>query len=301
MAVRRATLAARLEGRDGSSVAVPALLGAMTLWGATYVVTKFALADAGPFTVLLLRLLLGALVLLPLARRQGFSLSLVLKKEFVLFGLTGMALHLGFEVVGLTLTSAASAALVIATAPAVTVAFSIAFLNERLTPLRWMGAVASVLGVIVVTGGQVPGGHHWGWLGNLLVFGGVLTWGAFTVQGKKMSPGPSALVSTTAATAAAALMLVPVAAGEIAVTGMPRFSAGGAAAVLYLGVFASGIAYGLWNLSLRYVDATVAGPFINLVPVIGVTLALLTGETVTPLQFVGGAIVAAGVWMSHRG
>jgi drug/metabolite transporter (DMT)-like permease len=283
------------------SPAVPALLIAATLWGATYVVTKFALADLGPFTVLFLRLVVGAVVLYPFARRQGFHLGLAARRRFVLFGLTGMTLHLGFEIVGLEFTSASSAALVIASAPAVTVAFSIVFLRERLTLLRWVGIALSIVGVVLITGAQVSDGYPLGWLGNLLVFAGVVTWGMFTVQGKRMASGYSALVSTTAGTASAAVMLVPVVVVEVLVTGVPSFDAASLGAVLYLGVGASGIAYGLWNLALRHVDASVAGPFINLVPVIGVALALLIGETMSLLQFVGGLTVVAGVWMSHRG
>jgi drug/metabolite transporter (DMT)-like permease len=210
-------------------------------------------------------------------------------------------LHLGFEVVGLEFTSASSAALVIASAPAVTVAFSIVFLRERLTLVRWIGIALSIVGVMLVTGAQVTDGYPLGWLGNALVFAGVVTWGIFTVQGKTMATGYSALVSTTAATASAAVMLLPAAAIEVAVRGTPNVDAGSVGAVLYLGVGASAVAYALWNFALGHVDASVAGPFINLVPVIGVALALLVGETMTILQLVGGLTVVSGVWLSQRG
>ncbi|HEY7874952.1 MAG TPA: DMT family transporter, partial [Actinomycetota bacterium] len=68
-----------------------------------------------------------------------------------------------------------------------------------------------------------------------------------------------------------------------------------------LGVFAQAVAYGLWNLALEHVDASVAGPYVNLVPVVGVVLALAIGETLTALQIAGGVTVALGVWMNHRG
>ena len=271
------------------------------MWGATYVVTKFALAGIGPFTVLFLRLAIGAAVLYPWARKSGFRFGMVAERRFILFGLTGMALHLGFEIVGLKFTSAASAALVIASAPAVTVIFSIIFLKERLTPLRWAGIALSIVGVVLVTGAHPPRGYPLAWLGNLLVGAGVITWGVFTIQGKRIATGDSALVSTAAGPAAAALMLVPIMVIEVAIDGMPRVDATGVASILYLGVGASAVAYGLWNLALKHVDASVAGPFINLVPVLGVALALLVGETMTTLQFAGGVTVAAGVWLSHRG
>ena len=290
----------RPSSRDGFSPAVPALLGAMTVWGASYVVTKFALAAAGPVTVLFLRLALAAALMAPFAARRGLRLRDVYKKEFALFGLTGMALHLGFEIVGLEFTSASSAALVIATAPAVTVAFSVVLLGERLSIARWVGVAFSILGVVLVTGGQAATGYPLAWLGNLLVFAGVVTWGVFTVQAKRLSEGYHWLVSTTAATAFAALLVIPFMGTEILLTGVPEFDAGSLAAVVYLGIGASALAYGLWNFALEHVDASVAGPFINLVPVFGVAIALLVGETMTPLQILGGAVVGIGVLLSYE-
>jgi drug/metabolite transporter (DMT)-like permease len=272
----------------------------MTIWGATYVVTKVALPDIGPFTILLLRLVLGTAALMPFAWRLGYRPALSLRRRFVLFGLTGMVLHLGFEILGLRFTSASSAALIIATAPVVTVAFSVAFLKEKVTVRQAIGIALSIVGVILITGGPAPAGYPHAWVGNLLVFGGVVMWGVFTVQGKRMANGHSWLVSTTAATGAAILMSIPLAIGEIAIEGAPKFTAESIAAVIYLGLFAQALAYGLWNLALHHVDGSVAGPYVNLVPAIGVTLALLTGETLTPVQLVGGSTVALGVWLSHR-
>jgi drug/metabolite transporter (DMT)-like permease len=272
----------------------------MIIWGATYVVTKVALPDVGPFTILLVRLVLGTAALLPFAWRQGFRPRLALQKRFVLFGLTGMVLHLGFEILGLRFTSASSAVLIIATAPVVTLAFSIVFLKERVTRRQLAGIALSIVGVVLITGARPPDGYPLSWLGNLLVFGGVVTWGIFTVQGKRMAASNSWLVSTTAATSAAILLTVPLAAGEIAIEGAPVVTSGGLLSLLYLGVLAQGVAYALWNFALEHVDASVAGPYVNLVPVIGVVLALGTGETMSLLQWAGGATVAAGVWLNHR-
>ena len=127
-----------------------------------------------------------------------------------------------------------------------------------------------------------------------------MTWGIFTVQGKKMVTDHSWLVSTTAATGAAILLSAPFAAAEAVLEGAPRLTTGSLAAVIYLGLFAQGIAYGLWNLALQHVDGSVAGPYVNLVPVIGVVLALVVGETLTPVQVIGGMTVGLGVWLTHR-
>ena len=280
-------------------LAIPALIGAMVLWGGTYVITRWALDDAGPFFVLWARLSIAALVLIPFAMRRGLGIHHVLDKRLIGFGLTGMILHLGLEIVGLEFTSASSAALVIATAPAVTAVFSVAFLGERLTGARWAGVAASVLGVVLVTGGMEEGGFPLGWLGNLLVFGGVLMWAVFTVQGKKVAVHLSPIVTTTSATISAAVLAIPLAGADVLMTGAPDLEPLGLAAIVFLGLFASAAAYGLWNHALRHIDASTAGPFINLVPVLGVGFALLLGETLTVVQAVGGIVVVGGISVSH--
>jgi drug/metabolite transporter (DMT)-like permease len=63
-------------------------------------------------------------------------------------------------------------------------------------------------------------------------------------------------------------------------------------------VGASAAAYALWNFALEHVDATVAAPYVNLVPIIGLALAVFLGESPTPADLAGGITVAAGVWLS---
>ncbi|CAN5688024.1 DMT family transporter [soil metagenome] len=263
-------------------------------------VTKGVLTHAGPFTILFLRLALGTAVLLPFAWRKGYRPGDSVKKEFVLFGLTGMVLHLGFEIVGLRFTSASIAVLIIATAPVVTAALSLSFLNERLSARQGIGLALSLAGVVIITGGQPVSDYPLGWLGSLLVFAGVVTWGIFTVQGKKFAGRHPWLLATTAATGASALLSLPLAASEIAVQGAPQWTAESVTALVYLSVLAQAAAYALWNLALNHVDASVAGPYVNLVPVVGVMLALAVGETMGPLQIFGGLTVATGVWLNHR-
>ena len=289
-----------LKEQGAIDPAVPALLAAMGIWGATYVVTKVALPDIGAFTILLLRLVLGTAALLPFAWRAGYRLRMSLQPNFILFGVTGMVLHLGFEIIGLRFTSASSAALIIATAPVVTLGFAIAFLKEKVETRQLLGIALSIAGVVLITGAKAPNGYHLAWLGNLLVFGGVVMWAVFTVQGRRIGTDHAWQVSTTAASAAAIVITIPLAAGEIAIEGMPHFTTGGVLAVLYLGVFAQAMAYGLWNLALQHVGGAVAGAYVNLVPVIGVVLALALGESLSTMQLVGGATVALGVWLTHR-
>ena len=293
------SVAAAVEARRATFRANPgpgALVLAMLIWGGTLVVTKSLLEGMGPATLLSVRFAVAFMCLAPFAYRSGFRLRDVLRREFVLFGLTGIVLHNGLETWGLRYTSPGSAALIIGGIPAVTVALSRVFLQESLTRSRAAGVALSVAGVVMVT--RPSGAGSLELAGNLLVFGGVVAWAVYTVQGKKMSVRVPAVVGTTAGTGAALLFLIPAAIVESWRAGVPAMGFADVTGLLYLGLGASAAAYALWNFALEHVDASVAAPYVNLVPIIGIGLAVLLGESLTPLDFAGGAIVAAGVWLS---
>ncbi|HEX2058865.1 MAG TPA: DMT family transporter [Actinomycetota bacterium] len=291
--------AAAIEARRAAFRANPgpaALLLAMLIWGGTLVVTKSLLEGLGPATLLSVRFLVAFLCLAPFAYRAGFRLRDLVRREFVLFGLTGIVLHNGLETWGLRYTSPGSAALIIAGIPAVTVALSRVFLREALPRSRAVGVALSVVGVALVTRPTGVGALELA--GNLLVFGGVVAWGVYTIQGKKMSVRVPAIVGTTAGTGAALLFLLPAAVVESWGEGIPAIGMADVTGLLYLGLGASAAAYALWNFALEHVDASVAAPYVNLVPIIGLALAMMLGESMTALDLAGGATVAAGVWLS---
>ena len=286
--------------RTRLGLAVGALLSATAIWGATYVVIKGALADLGPFTIITSRFALGWVLLWALARRRGYRPSMSLDPRFLVFGLSGIVLHNGLETVGLVYTSAASAALVIGSAPAVTAGMSVLFLKERLGRLQTTGVALSVAGVALISFAADGSASSNPIIGNLLVFAGVVAWGVYTVQGKRLTAGYSGLVATAAGAGGALLFLVPLSVGEMVFRGLPHFTTQSLLLIAYLGLLASAAAYALWNFALEKVDASVAAPFINLVPVLGLTLAIIVGESVAMLQIVGGATVGVGVWLSTR-
>lgn len=100
-------------------LAILALVVTMAVWGSSFVVTKLALDEAGPFAVTALRFGIGLSVLLPFAYRRGFRFRLVLEPTFLLFGCTGVALVYGLQTLALVFTSAANTALISAGVPVV--------------------------------------------------------------------------------------------------------------------------------------------------------------------------------------
>jgi drug/metabolite transporter (DMT)-like permease len=276
-----------------------ALATAAAIWGSTFIATKWVVKDIGPFTLAALRFLIATAVLLPLAWRQGYRFRISLRPRFLVLGLIGIAPHYALQNVALLWTTAASAALIVGGIPAATALLSRWVLKEPLS-LRQAGGIGfSIVGVGLITGGAIDASAS-ALLGDLLVVGSIFAWAIYTVEGKTLSEGYTASAITVAGMVSALFLLVPAALVEVAVDRPPTFSTGGVAGLLYLALAASALTFYLWNRGLRAVKASVAGTFINLVPVLGFVFGIASGESIAPIQVVGGAVALCGVWIATK-
>lgn len=281
------------------------LLIPMLVWGSTFMVTKELIALWPPFTLAFARVALGTLVLLPLAvsrHRRGNHLPW---PTLWLMGLIGVALYYLTFNLGMVYISASQGALVQSSIPAMTALVAVLWLRERATGLRWLGIGMSVAGVLIVfSGGGADNGEST-LLGNVLIFISVICWGLYTALAKRVAEFDS-LVITVAVTGTGTVLLLPLvgyelftihAAGE-SLRPLPPM---GWAGVLYLGAVASGVAYLLYNASLRHLDASAVGVFANLIPIVGVlTGVAVLGEPLSTRAIVGGLVVMLGVWITSR-
>lgn len=291
-------LIGRLKTRPpvgGRATAVAALLVAMLLWGSVFVGTEQLLKDTGAFTLAAGRFAVGLAVLLPLAYREGFRARLVFTRRYLLFGLTGVFFSYGLQNLALQFTSASSAALIVAGMPAAIALMGVLFLRERLPLSRLVGIVVSVAGVVLVSSTISPGGGHHVLLGNALMVGSILAYGVYAAQGRALGTSQPAALVTAASFGAGLLFLLPPAAGEVYLQGLPQIGAGQWLLLLYLGVGTTAATIFLWNYALRFIEAGGAGLYFNLVPVSGLVIAIIAGQSVAPVQLLGGALAIAGL------
>lgn len=282
------------------------LLLTMVIWGSTFVVTKELIVLWPPSVVAFARVCFGALVMVPLAfsrHRQGDHLPW---GTLWLMGLIGVALYYMVFNVGMMYVSASQGALVQASIPAMTALVAVVWLRERASMLRWVGIALSVAGVlIVVSGSTAADSGESAFLGNFLMFISVVCWGVYTALAKRVARFDS-LVTTASVIATGAVWLIPIAGYEMVMTNLageslPALPVKGWLQMLYLGLVASGLAYLLYNASLRHLDASSVGVYANLIPVVGVlTGVILLGEPLSARAIVGGLVVMFGVWITSR-
>lgn len=268
----------------------------MLVWATTFVVSADALTTISPAVLTVLRFVLAAITLVPLAlwRRAPLG-SITLHPAAALLGLTGVAAYYGLQNIGLLLTTAGTAALLQALLPIVTALLAAAFLGERPPPRVVVGlGVATVgVGLVASAGGRLDAGA-------LLIMVGVVSYAAYTVALRhfagrpRFTPDPLAVAATSSLWGV--LFLAPWLGWET-ITGQSRWptSAAAVGATLYLGVVASGGTLLLWSYGAARIPASISGVLTAGIPAFGYAFAVLFGEPATWIQTTGGTLAVCGI------
>ncbi|SNR24248.1 DMT family transporter [Halorubrum vacuolatum] len=280
-------------------------LVAAVLWGGLYVVSKWTFAAIPPITLAFIRVSLGAATLLVVVRRyypdRSFS-----RRDWYGFGVIAiwLAVSLATQFLGTDLTTAGEGSLITVTTPVFTVLMGVLVLGESVTFRRAAGVLAALVGTAVVVAGR----HDPSTLGAgagvgiaMLVLASV-TWAGYTVWGAPLIRRYSALETATYSTA----LVVPLFALAVplelhftdASIGLDAFTLPVLAAIVYLGVAGTAVAWYCWYKGLEYLDAGTVAVFLFAQPVVGAALgAAFLGEPLGTGFLLGGAMMAAGIYV----
>ena len=276
---------------------IAAGLAAASIWGGMYVVSKVVLDVLPPFTLLTLRLMLGALALgivilsrgrRPISRNQGLRLLGI--------GVVGFGISVGLQFVGTDLSSAANAALITSASPAFILLFGALLLGEPVTLRRLAALGLASLGVLAVLSPANADLSQGTFRGNLALVGAAITWGLYSVLVKQASRDTPTTEVSLLGFIGGLFVSVPL--------GMVESRQGTAGTVttpilfgvIYLGLVSTALAMYLWNRSLALLEAGLVSLLFFAQPVVGVGLgALFLGEDLGPAFWVGSALIATGL------
>ena len=287
-------------------------IGAVTLWGASFPLTKMALDWLGPTSIAFLRWTISAAVLAGwLARGRRLAMvGQVLRRNTwtaVWVALTGITLFYFLENLALSYTTAINAGVLSNLIPVFMVLIGTVWLGERLAAAEWAAAAAAFVGAVLVSQGA---GHLTiagpGLLGDaLMVLAGFL--GAiYSIGGKGLVARYPAVVVTTVFATLGALFLLPLALWEgsshggfvATVLALPWQAWG---VLLLLGLGSGALANLWWMEILAATEASRAALILFLVPVVSTALAVvILDEPLTPAIVAGGLLVLAGVAVVQR-
>ena len=277
-------------------------LGAASIWGGMYVVSKVVLEIIPPFALVALRLLLGALTLVVVLALRGFPS--ILRKQFIQVlgvGFIGYGISLSLQFLGTKLSTAANGSLVTSATPAFVLVFAALLLREKITALRLMALLLATLGVVAVIDPRSAQLNPDLFLGNLLLLGAAVTWALYSVLVRKATQDLDVLPFSLIAFLGGLPVAVPAGAWELEALGVGEITPGVVGGVLFLGVISTALAMVLWNTAFAYVDASLASLTFFAQPLVGTFLGwLFLGERITPLFLLGGLLIGLGLIISSR-
>ena len=257
-----------------------ALVLAATCWGVGTVISKAALDEVPPLTLLPIQLAVSLVILGLLMRRQGISFRSDGSPLLGRLGLLNPGAAYALSLLGLATITASLSVLLWALEPLMILFLAGWFLHERITPSFIALSLVAVGGVVVIL--YDPAASTGQVIGVALTLAGIACCAAYSVITRRWIPGAretsQVILAQQAHALAFALVLVVVvgvAGGAISpssLTPLGVASAIGSGALYYAG------AYWFYLGALRHVPASYAALSFYLIPIVGVTAgALLSG------------------------
>ena len=284
------------------------------MWAGNAVVGRLMVGQVPPLTLNWVRWVLVLLILLPLAGRSLLPLVQVRARwpYLAAIGLLGVGLYNALQYAALVTSTALNVTLVAASMPVWMLAVGALFFGERPRTRQWVGAALGLMGVAVVIARgslDVLASVHFV-QGDLLVLLAAIGWAFYSwllakppahMRGDLRPPWDWAamlLVQVLFGLLAASVF----AAGEQA-AGVPpiRWSAGVVAALLYVSLGASIVAYRCWGLGVAQGGPALAAFFGNLTPLFAALLStVMLGEAPQAYHAVAFGLIVGGIAVSAR-
>jgi drug/metabolite transporter (DMT)-like permease len=277
------------------------------VWAANFIVVKDAITTLPPVAFTFLRYGLASIALLCILRWSEGSVRLPRPDtvRILILGGFGFGLYQILWTTGLQSIPAGDSALIIASTPVLVAVLAVVSGADTLTPLKFVGATLSFLGVVVVIAAGIGISLTGSGAGNALTLAAAFCWASYTAFAAPVLRRHSPLVLTTWATIGGTLVLVPL--------GMAQLLAPGALddvwagrfvpvtlAIVYSGVLAAALANIIVFNGVRLLGPTRVITLQSFVPAMAVVLAyVFLGEPIRPAQIVGGGIIVLGVALTR--
>lgn len=277
-----------------------ALIVAMIIWGSSFTYLKIAIEVMHPMQVIFLRLLMGSIALLPFIfwLIKGVKYQAGDWKWLVAMALFEPCLYFVFEGMAMQYTSATQAGLVTSVLPLMIAAGAWFFLREKIALQQWLGFSLAVGGVVWVSvHSNVTANASNPPLGNFLEFLAIISATGYTLLAKHLSHRYNPFFLTAMQTLLGTLFFLPLAALQPIPT---SFNPNAMGAIIYMGVVVSLGGYGLYNLALSKLSATVASTYINLIPIFSLIFAMLIlNEVLNLQQWLACGVIFIGIAISQ--
>jgi len=247
-------------------------------------------AGAEPITVLFLRFTIAAVVmnLIMILRRTAYPRGLVLLELILLGAIAYVGESLAYFL-ALKMASAGLVALLLYIYPALVTALSAIFLKEHLTRVKIVALFIALSGTALTL--RISGGGSL--MGILLGIAAAVDYAIYILLGSRIVRRSGPMASTTVIITSTAGVYV----GIVAIHGTtyPTTSTGWIA-IIAIALISTVLAFVTFFTGLKRIGPTTTSTLSTFEPIVAVVLAaIVLGETISPIQILGGILILAAV------
>jgi drug/metabolite transporter (DMT)-like permease len=308
------------SGRAPSRILLGASIGFVILiWAVNFIAAKIGLRSLPAATLASFRVVLAGLVMIPFylscSRLPAFAEAAEARRReltlrdfwiFLYLGFFGVTINQVCFTVGLRYTSVSHAAVIVGMGPIYTLIFAVLFKMETATWRKAMGMVVAFAGIAFLASENGISAHSPSLLGDAITMTGSVGFAMYAVLGKRLGGRYDPLTMTAFSHYAGALIVLPVAIYRAITLGsLEQWRAiawSGWAALFYMAIFSSAVAYLFYFWLLRYLEASQLSAFTYLLPVVATVLGILwLGEKGSWGQALGGVLTLNGVYWIESG
>lgn len=291
----------RITDRSPVLQAYTALLLSALFWAGHAVLARGVADHIPPAGLTFWRWLLALAIVLPIAGHRLWRHRALIRAHWRYLTLLAWLAGTGFNILlyfAVDTTSATNAVLINGVGPIFVVGLAWQSFRQPVTKRQALGILFGVAGTLVIVTRGVPSAIIGLEIvpGDMLMILAVSLTAAYSVLLRLRPHGLDDMTLLAAIVIFSLALAVPFYVAEHLNGDVMPLTWTSAGAVVYVGLFASLLAYGGWNLGIRLVGASAASLFMYLIPVFGAGLAILfLGETLHVFHIVGFALVAFGL------
>jgi drug/metabolite transporter (DMT)-like permease len=272
------------------------LLG--VVWSASFLWIKIAVQEVGPFTLVGLRVVIGALtgILATIILRTPWPRDRATWITYIILGLTSVAIPFVLISWGEKTIDSAVASILNASVPLFTIVLAHYTLrDDRMTAWKILGLLVGFGGVVVLLSKDLqPGGHN-SILGQAAVIIASLFYAGSSVFARAKTEHVPGLVRGAAPLLTASVMMwaiIPLVEKPVHLPTLPITWV----ALVWLGALGSGLAFFLWYYLLHEIGPTRATLVSYLFPLGGVILGVIfLSEELTWQLFLGALLIVLSI------
>jgi len=286
-----------------TSLAYLAIIVTTVLWSSSLIFAKLIFAEVGPIVFVALRYTTAVPFLLVITlqykKKQTIADVKANWKILLVAGLSGPFISQILQYIGLELTTASDALLLLNLTPIFAVILAAPVLNEKITSEKVAGLFLATIGAMLIVMNTAPEYTTfdlWRLLGDLLVIVSTFFFAINGIAGKIAVKSIDA-VSTTFYSTLFAVPFIWISASLLDdVTVLLNMSFQAWLVILWVGIVNTVFAFILYYESMNHIEASLIQIMLNLIAVWGVLMSIfILNETVTYPQIFGGTITVIGV------